>query len=389
MDFVYDKIQVEGVVTPKPEEKVAEETPIDKAADRLENELEKAFTKVTDKNSWSSWWSTVKQKGELALNETKKDLESVRQEIGTLLAEQSKPAAGPSSEESKETKDTHLNDSTETITADGEAPTNSHEPTMLTALSQKAQTYIDELDRDLEKIENKAGSYLSQVGSDLRSFLKDAVTVSSPVARPRDGFDPDAGEDAPSEVLFNVPEDIRNQIYSTRLDAQLHALHTSKEPFLVKTSEDDGYNKFAADFDVDKKTDQIAKDLEEHPSLRKLMEQLVPSQVSYNEFWTKYYYMRGQIAQQEEKRKLLVQQATTNNANEEDVSWDDEDEEEEAAAKPEQEQQEEEKVEEPKTCTSSRPSSESSYDLVSKNSSNVDLKKAADNDDDDSDDDWE
>lgn len=403
-------------------------TSIDRAAERLETGIETAFTRmsaVVSQSSTSAWgtklggfWSKVKQQGGVALQEAGKDFQAVRNELDDLLTSTATSTATkdqqPQNKSLSESQE-GLASSVETLKVSGtqastETAATPQKPTnMLALLTKKAQIYIDELDRDLEVVENTAGSYLTQFGTDLKSYLKDAVNVAPPRDGPKESGS-SSGNAGSSEVLFNVPEDIRNQIYSTRLDAQLHALHTSPEPFLV--SPDSAFEPFQASFNVDSQTDRIASDLETYPKLRTLMESLVPAKVSYADFWTRYYFMREQISGQEEKRKALLKQASdaaaaSSKGGAEDFNWDDDDEEEEettttaaatttttATKKPET-ASEKQVTDTPTTPTttaapklnsdsptsikshptsgSSRPSSESSYDLVSKTASVIDL----------------
>uniref|UniRef100_A0A060T038 ARAD1C05148p n=1 Tax=Blastobotrys adeninivorans TaxID=409370 RepID=A0A060T038_BLAAD len=380
MDFVYDKLQG-GIETP-PANEPSKETAssLDEAADKLEVGIEKAYERVSDKNTWNTLWTSFKERGAAALAETRKEVDSVRTELNSYLESQNSRQTTPnaSGEDAGSSSTETLKGATSPASG---AQSGENKTLMLGELTKKAQGYIDGLDRDLEKIENLAGSYLTKFGKDLRTVLRDAVTVSGPFSDGDRASNSDFsdGEDATSDILFNVPEDIRNQIYSTRLDAQLHALHTSKEPFLA-TSEDSGFSKFKDTFQVSQHTDEIAKDLETYTSLRTLMESLVPDQVSYEDFWTRYYYMRQQISDQEKKRRELLKQASTE---EDELGWDDDDDENEADAPA---------TDAKPKAGSSRPSSESSYDLVSKNSSRTDLKQdsgAKGGDDDDDDDDWE
>jgi hypothetical protein len=380
MEFVYDKLQAGAEGTPEPSEEKPR-TSIDTAADKLENVLEKRLEKVSDSQSWSSWWSSIKEKGTAAIQE----VENFTSELGQ---ENSQPQQ--QRDVSTSSSDSNLANSTDTVKP-GDGGEKADDGTMMDELSKRAQVYIDNLDKDLEKIEIAAGSYLSKFGKDFKSIVKEAITVAAPNDTSYDrqtkspSISSNDGEDLPSEVLFNVPEDIRNQIYSTRLDAQLHALHTSAEPFLTTTKED-GFDDFSTSFDVSLHTDEIAKDLDKYAQLRSLMESLVPEKISYDQFWTKYYYMRKQLAEQEKKRKMLLEKATHDESA--DISWDDEDDDENETQTPKP------KDNEPSSKTaSSRPSSEESYDLVSKNSSTADLKpKQTPNnskDDEDDDDDWE
>lgn len=449
MDLAYDQLQPISVVdTPaKPVAPPTEEgatatttgppagsqpaSGIDRAAERLENELENAFTKMTaQSSSWGTtltgFWSKAKQQANVAFVEAGRDLQAVRSEIEELVSsartsedvdklqldvEKSAGGAHPRGlgSGSNDSSSTELASSMETLKVkdgseaqDGAAQKKGPK-NMLAMLTKKAQKYIDELDRDLEVVENKAGSYLTQFGTDLGAYLKEAVNIAPPTTTTAASAARGATPTGEGEVLFNVPEDIRNQIYSTRLDAQLHALHTSPEPFLVSSLDDPAYAPFAAAFSVDSQTERIAADLATYPLLRTLMERLVPASVPYNDFWVKYYFMRDQIATQEEKRKALLQQAAkasgAGDDDDEAFNWDDEEDDDKtsapapaaaaaAAAAPRKPAlatklggaapAEAETATSPKSIKSnnppsSRPSSESSYDLVSQNASTLDL----------------
>lgn len=459
MDLAYDQLQPTRVsVTPQPGAKSGiapssstsadggapssagdrQETSIDKAAARLETQLESAFDRLStaaaqtaaaaQTTTWGStlggFWSKVKQQGGVVLSEAGKDFEAVRMELDGMLGstrnaegsagleggvaeEREAKAVGSGSEEMASSAETLKQSTATEAKADGGEPDKSKpKQTMLALLSLKAQAYIDELDRDLEKVESKAGSYLTKVGADLGAYLKEAVNIEAPTAGAGGsgergiaggaGLGPSEGE-----VLFNVPEDIRNQIYSTRLDAQLHALHTSPEPFLVSASAsaaEPEYAAFASTFDASAHTARIAADLAAYPKLRTLMEQLVPAQVRYEEFWRKYYYMREQIAAQEQKRRDLMERATaaaaggSGHAGEEkgEFDWDEDDSEDDdnsnnndkgdrkEPAKPNKEGELAFSTSvKPNAPGSSRPSSEASYDLVSQSASAIDLPSNA------------
>lgn len=353
-------------VAPKEQEKKEGDHPansIDAAADKLETGIEKAYEKLASTN-WGSLWSSVKKQGEIAITRANTVAADVRARAEAIAI----------SEREENSVQAAKGDSNESDAADSATSTSGgSNRTMLWELTKRAQNYIDELDQDIEELEKAAGSYLGKVGKDVKTLLRDTVSIDGPNHQvDRDDVDMEAGEDASSEVLFNVPEDIRNQIYSTRLDAQLHALHTSAEPFLATGKEDQFVEFQAKEFNLDKMTDTITEDLKEYPSLRKLMEQLVPDKVAYDQFWAKYYYMRKQISDQEQRRKKLLEQATESQEN---LGWDDEEDEDEGSTPTDKKTH----VTESKA---SRPSSsEASYDVVSKTSA---LGQT-----DDDEDDWE
>ena len=59
-------------------------------------------------------------------------------------------------------------------------------------------------------------------------------------------------------------------------------------------------------FDVEKKTDEISKDLETFNELRTAMEKLVPDTVAYLDFWKRYYFLRHSIETAEARRRDLL-----------------------------------------------------------------------------------
>lgn len=173
---------------------------------------------------------------------------------------------------------------------------------------------------ELEKAEAKADEYLLQFGTRVGNFLKEAVTIAPPEG---EAF---ADEPTPTgDVLFESKEEgPKKKIFTTRLDAQLHLLHTNTE--LFKTDpEGEGFAEYAKTFSAEAKTEQIAKDLDLYPELRSVMEKLVPDTVQYAEFWKRYYFLRAQLDSEEQKRREILKGAIQEP--EEEVGWGDDDDE--------------------------------------------------------------
>ena len=127
-------------------------------------------------------------------------------------------------------------------------------------------------------------------------------------------------------VLFESRDsEGRRVVHATRFDAQLHVIHSNPESF-TKDPASDEYAQWKDDFDVEKKTDAIALDLDKHPELRRAMETLVPEKVDYAHFWKRYYFMRHVVETEEQKRRELLKGTQME---EEQVAWDDDEEEEE------------------------------------------------------------
>ncbi len=151
--------------------------------------------------------------------------------------------------------------------------------------------------KEIEKAEDAADEALLKFGTNVRNFLKDAVTI----APPSEG----TGNQG-STVLFESKDASgKRVIHTTRFDAQLHVIHSSLESF-TKDPVSEEYELWTKDFDVEKKTDDISKDLETFSELRSSMEKLVPATVAYNDFWKRYYFLRHSIETAEALRRDLL-----------------------------------------------------------------------------------
>ncbi|CAI6331865.1 unnamed protein product [Periconia digitata] len=166
--------------------------------------------------------------------------------------------------------------------------------------------------KDVEKAEDAADEALLKFGTNIRNYLREAVTI----APPEEGASPTA------QVLYESKDrEGKKVVHATRFDAQLHVIHSSLDSFRKDpvSPEWEGWKK---DFDVEKKTAEIAKDLEKHEQLRTAMEKLVPEKVEYSLFWTRYYFLRHVIESEEQRRREMLKASTP--ADEEEVAWDEE-----------------------------------------------------------------
>ena len=154
--------------------------------------------------------------------------------------------------------------------------------------------------KDLEKAEDAADEALLRFGTNIRNFLKDAVSVAPPSEE-----ESGAGKGT-SEVLFESKDAAGKRVlHTTRLDAQLHVIHTTPEKF-TRDPESDEWMGFEDAFKIDEQTQRISEDLERYPELRKAMEQLVPEKVEYTDFWCRYYFLRMVLEAEEQRRKEML-----------------------------------------------------------------------------------
>ncbi|KAF1850340.1 BSD-domain-containing protein [Cucurbitaria berberidis CBS 394.84] len=173
--------------------------------------------------------------------------------------------------------------------------------------------------KDIEKAEDAADEALLKFGSNLRNFLRDAVTIAPP----------ESGSEAHKngEVLFESKDSSgKKVVHATRFDAQLHVIHSTLDSFL-KDPTSPQWDEWKSNFDVEKKTDAIAKDLEKHEELRSAMEKCVPEKVDYANFWVRYYFLRHVIESEEQRRREMLKASAP--AADEEVGWDEDSEEEE------------------------------------------------------------
>lgn len=152
--------------------------------------------------------------------------------------------------------------------------------------------------KNIEKAEDAADEALLKFGSNIRNFLRDAVTI----APPESGSEADKN----GEVMFESKDSSgKKVVHATRFDAQLHVIHSTLDSFLKDPASPEWEN-WRAGFSVDGKTEAIAKDLEKHEELKKAFEKCVPEKVEYGAFWERYYFLRHVIESEEQRRREML-----------------------------------------------------------------------------------
>ncbi|KAJ5959595.1 uncharacterized protein N7479_006745 [Penicillium vulpinum] len=163
--------------------------------------------------------------------------------------------------------------------------------------------------KEIEKAEEAADEAILRFGMNISQKLREAVSILPP------------DTDESGKLLFESKDsEGKRVIHATRFEAQLHVIHSNIESF-TKDPVSNEWPAFQKEFNVEMKTDEIAADLEKYPELRSAMEKLVPEQVEYAEFWTRYYFLRLVVETEEKKRKELLKGA--NAEDEEEIGWDD------------------------------------------------------------------
>ncbi|QLG71100.1 hypothetical protein HG535_0B01380 [Zygotorulaspora mrakii] len=173
-------------------------------------------------------------------------------------------------------------------------------------VSEKAQQYLEQLDANLHNVESLAQDYWTQVA---KPGFWSSVTAKL-------GTKLDEVVNLGEENLKNTAELTKhNTIGGNRTEAELRALSTDKNVYLNSKSEVD------KEIDVDAKTDEIAKLVEQDKDLANLMNEIVPQDISYTAFWTTFFTERQRILDMEDKRKKILEANSL--LKEEEVGWDD------------------------------------------------------------------
>ncbi|RKF74941.1 BSD domain-containing protein C22A12.14c [Golovinomyces cichoracearum] len=312
MDLAYDHIQ-EKALTPEEQSKSEEKNKVNNL-----NSLNSDFQEACKAISSSSWGAklggflgtVVKQSGEV-YKEAQRELSEVGEEATKGLTDLRSTIVSRTGEftfrniptevqsrAKKEEKDSQGDD--DTVESDG----------VLARLKSEATKRL----KDIERAEDAADEALLKFGSNIRNFLREAVTISP-------GLSSLDRDDSPQAFESKDPTGKR-VIHTTRFDVQLHAIHSSLDSF-KKDPVSDEYESWKNNFNVEEKTEAISKYLETYSELRLTMEMLVPDVVSYTDFWTRYHFLRHCVEVAEAKRKDLLRGAVDPSTQEE-FGWDEE-----------------------------------------------------------------
>jgi hypothetical protein len=410
MDIAYDHIQ-EEILSAK-EHSEGGESKTD-----LNAELQETF-RAFSSSPWGTriggLWDNVRKQGESYY-------EGARQEYAAASEEAVKGFSGLRDTLVDRTRGLSLSTATLTGAAgegekdDAATPTESSENTGKGKESTNSEGFISRFKaeaarrlKEIEKAEDAADEAILRFGLSISQKFRDAVSIVPPET------------DETGRILFESKDaDGKRVIHATRFEAQLHVIHSNLESF-TKDPSSEQWPEFKKEFNAESKTDEIASDLEKYPELRSAMEKLVPEQVEYADFWTRYYFFRLVVETEEKKRKELlkgmfplrlylcfrinyvnrtVYSLDANVDEEEEVGWDD-DSDSDSPSTPQVRAgsqhltpKDAQKLEPRRSNDQqSQPDSESSYDVVSGTVSRnpgSPKEKSPDAKGDDSDEDWE
>ena len=379
MDVAYDHIQEDALSTQASNEDSEKRS--EQAQTNLNTEFQQAF-KAVSSSPWGAklggFWSSARKQGEALYTDLQKEateaqeqatkgFSSLREQVVSRtrsLSINAEPAASGSvpGEEGVPIIKAPVDElassaasaqaEAEALNAKGEMPESLPADIVKEAGSLVASLRLTAASKlkDLQKAEDAADEALLKFGSNVRNFLRDAVIISAPTDA--DSKLPKGTDAAGNEVLFETqePGTGKKVFHTTRLDAQLHAIHTTASSF-TEDPQGSTWDEWRSSFDIDSQTDAIAADLDKYEELRRAMEKLVPEKVEYKTFWMRYYFLRKAIEEEEKRRKEVLKgklfhsptyidlhhTLTPSGAaaeTEEEIAWDDEDEDEDKSSTP-------------------------------------------------------
>lgn len=310
MDAAYDHIQ-EEVLRP---DGAAGQTGERQQEGSLNTEFQEAYRSFSA-SPWGAklggFFGSVKKQGETIYQEARQEASAASEEalkgFTDLRSTLVNRARSLSTNETPQTSSAEAVSGPEELEDDGSERTIGKERTSSEALREsegilaRFRTEAAKRLKDIEKAEDAADEALLKFGTNIRNFLRDAVSIAPPSE--------ETDKDGKSKVLFeSKDQDGKRVIHTTRFDAQVHVIHASLESF-TKDPISPEYEKWKSEFDVEKKTDDISVDLQKYEELRRAMEKLVPEKVEYEQFWKRYYFLRMVIESEEQRRKELLKGA--------------------------------------------------------------------------------
>ncbi|KAJ4456927.1 hypothetical protein PAPYR_7749 [Paratrimastix pyriformis] len=167
----------------------------------------------------------------------------------------------------------------------------------------------------LSEMKEKTVSVLKGYGHDLEDFARTIKSDTQSViqAQLKDPTVPIG----PSGRDSTTPAPDRSGL-SQRLQSLQADVHTFDQP---EGCFADDYQEFAAGFALDGRMAEITSLLEGSAPLRRLQTQLVPREVTFEQFWKRYFFRADRLVREEQRRVALLRHGIPDT---EDLGWGDE-----------------------------------------------------------------
>ncbi|KAI7877935.1 hypothetical protein K492DRAFT_238885 [Lichtheimia hyalospora FSU 10163] len=302
-----------------------------------EDPLVNAFNNFGFGRRWSNLVDSVKKQSEQVINVTRNDLQEFAQvlrEDTTQTVEKlsNTMAAGPTSPSStKNTKDIKGKGKATAVSQHEQSEDNNTtsggvwnyinqiSSQLPSAIHLPGNIDLGRLREEMDQGTRFAEQYMQKFGTEVMQTLNKTITVLNP-----DDPSTTQGKQS-SEQHDSTKQPTSTRVFANRKDQLLAEMRSNEDTFLNDVND----TKDMEQFDAEKRTEEIAKLLDEYSELREMMDNLVPVKVSYVLFWKRYFYHAWKIEEDDKKRQLITKAAQE----EEDFKWDSEDEDEEQSPK--------------------------------------------------------
>ncbi|KAI8826616.1 uncharacterized protein EV422DRAFT_562677 [Fimicolochytrium jonesii] len=186
---------------------------------------------------------------------------------------------------------------------------------------------LKEIGARLDKMADVADEFLLKIGGGVAGFLSSAVTIIPGIVEDDEGKKgkTKAGAGAKKNIIFNRKSAL---VAALRTDITTFSADPAKSTDKQLASRFESYKQT---FSLPNHESQITKVLEETAETKTYLDELVPADLSYPDFWLRYFFRVAEVDREEETRKqLLANAAAAGDAGEaDDFSWGSEDEDEE------------------------------------------------------------
>ncbi|KAJ1927849.1 BSD domain-containing protein 1 [Tieghemiomyces parasiticus] len=150
------------------------------------------------------------------------------------------------------------------------------------------------LNRNVLKTQlQKTESTVSRWGAGLSSFIQQAITIEEPETSSHCvGHQPLHAAGAPS--------------LHQRRQRRLGGLQASRATYLDDPAADSAYQAFTVAYQPDDHTAEVERLLESTPAVKKLYDELVPTSLTAEEFWRRYFFRVAELEERERVRERLI-----------------------------------------------------------------------------------
>ncbi|CAI0560106.1 unnamed protein product [Linum tenue] len=184
-------------------------------------------------------------------------------------------------------------------------------PASLEASASAAQESLETVGQAIDDI----GATVWKSTAQIISHGRDLSNASSPDYNDHDSDSSNNGGGGRGSSLPLKP-------YS-RYDAQLLALQSNLNTYCGEPEDKEGYDGWRLGLRssvVEEKRDEIEKLLTENEVVREIYDEVMPSKVNIETFWSRYFYRAQKLKEAEEARAKIVKRVIS--VEEEDLSWD-------------------------------------------------------------------